>query len=198
MRRVKTQQPQGLTGQSTSSNGEVKIKMTMKYSIVRVSIPNIVLSRTAAARDVINAWWEAVERNQIKDQDIVCLSKDPDAYDIQNEDGDQVYLEDGMGIFLIPLNKTSPEIMTIHVTWDGFDSKGLPLRLSISPSVHREAPRARLLALCIEHYKNHRDHSEVASHLFTDENDYYWRDHTGAETAPPWTPGQPVVFKMKP
>jgi hypothetical protein len=198
IRRVKTQQPQGPTGQTASLNGEVKIKMTMKYSIVRVSIPNIVVPRTEAARDIITAWWEAVERSQIKDSNIACLSKDPDAYDIQDEDGGQVDLEEGMEIFLTPLNRTSPEVVTIDVTWDGFYSKGLPLRLSISPSVHREAPRARLLALWIEHYKNHRDHAEVASHLFTDENEYYWKDHTGTETAPPWTPGQQVVFKMKP
>jgi hypothetical protein len=82
MRRVKTQQPQEPTGQTASLKGEVKIKMTMKYSIVRVSIPNIVVPRTEAARDIINAWWEAAERSQIKDSNIECLSKDPDAYDL--------------------------------------------------------------------------------------------------------------------
>jgi hypothetical protein len=38
----------------------------------------------------------------------------------------------------------------------------------------------------------------VASHLFTDENEYYWTDHTGKPRAPPWHPGQQVVFKLKP
>jgi hypothetical protein len=75
MRRVKSQQSQGQTGQSAPSNGDVKIKMTMIYSTVRFSIPNIVVPKTAAARDVIDAWWEALERNQIKDPNIVCLQR---------------------------------------------------------------------------------------------------------------------------
>jgi hypothetical protein len=199
MRRVKTQQSQGQIGQSTLSNEDVKLKMTMKYSTVRYSIPNIVVPKTAAARDVVNAWWAAVERNQIKDPNIVCLTKDPEEDDFKDEDGnDLITLEEGAEVFLIPRNKTSPDVMIVDVTWDGFDSKGLPLRLSISPSVHWEAPRSRLLALWIEHYKNHREHAEVASHLFTAENEYYLKDHTGVETAPPWTPGQQVIFKMKP
>jgi hypothetical protein len=48
------------------------------------------------------------------------------------------------------------------------------------------------------HHKNKQEYAEVASHLFTDENEYYWKDHTGTEAAPPWTPGQQVVFKLKP
>jgi hypothetical protein len=75
MKMVKTLQSRGLSYQTTSSGDEVKIKMTVKYIRVNVSIPNIVVSRTAAARDLINAWWEAVERNQIKDPNILCLSK---------------------------------------------------------------------------------------------------------------------------
>jgi hypothetical protein len=54
------------------------------------------------------------------------------------------------------------------------------------------------LAAWLEHYKAHPIYAEVASHMFTDENEYYWKDHTGVETAPPWNPGQQVVFKMKP
>jgi hypothetical protein len=119
--------------------------------------PNIVVHRAAAARDVINAWWEAVERNQVKDPNILCLSRNPDAYEFKDENnGDQVLLEEGTEVFLVPIGKTSPEVMIVDVTWDSFDSNGLPLRLSISSSVHREAPRSRLLSLWIEHYKNHQ------------------------------------------
>jgi hypothetical protein len=170
MRRVQSQQ---MTGQATLQDGDVKIKMTVKHSTVRFSIPNMVVPKAAAARDVINAWWEAVERNQVKDPNLVCLSKNPEAYEIQHEEGEEyVTLEDGMEVFLIPLGRTSPEVMRIDVTWDGFDSKGLPLRLSIPPLVHREAPRSRLLVLWIEHYKNHPVYAEVSSHLFTDENEW--------------------------
>jgi hypothetical protein len=165
---------------------------------VRVTVSNGVLPPTAAARDVTNAWWEAVARDQIKDPNILCLSRDPEAYDIQNEEGDQVILEEGEEVFLIPLNKTNPEGMTVDVTWDGLDAVRQTLILSISPTVHRAAPRSRLLALWIEHFKTHPHHAEVASHLFTDENEYYWRDEPGSETAPPCTPGQQVIFKMKP
>jgi hypothetical protein len=151
----------------------VKIKVTVKYGRVRVSIPNIVVPRTAAASDLINAWWAAIERDQIKDPNVLCLSKDSEAYDIQDEEGHPVYLEEGMEVFLIPMNRTSPEVMTVDVTWDGFDEKGRSLRLSISLTVHREATRTRLLGLWIEHHKAHRDHAEIASQLFTDENECY-------------------------
>jgi ribonuclease HI len=195
LRRVKTNQP----GQTGSPNEEVTVQMTLRYSVVRFSIPDIVIPRGAAARDVISAWWSLVDRNQVKDPNIVCLSRDPDMYEIQNEAGEgYIEIEDGMEIFLKPMNKTSREVMTIDVTWDGFDKDGLPLRLSISPSVHREAPRSRLLELWLEFYKTSPTDGEVASHMFTDENEYYWKDHTGAEATPPWTPGQQVVLKMKP
>jgi hypothetical protein len=78
-----------------------------------------VIQRTAAARDVINAWWEAVERNHIVDPNILCLSRDSEAFDIQDEEGNQAWPEEGVEIFLSPLNKTSPEVMQITVTWDG-------------------------------------------------------------------------------
>jgi hypothetical protein len=120
-------------------------------------------------------------------------------YAFKNESGEEYFdIEDGMEIFLEPLGKTHPEAFTVDVTWDGFDKDGLPLRLSISPTINREAPRSRLLALWLEYYKTQAIYAEVASHMFTDENEYDWKDHTGAETAPPWTPGQQVVFKMKP
>jgi hypothetical protein len=117
--------------------------MTMKYSSVRVTIPNVVIPRTAAARDVINAWWGAVETNHILDPNILCLSRDSEAFDIQGEDGNQVWPEEGVEIFLSPLNKTSPEVMHITVTWDGYDKAGLPLKLSITPKVRWEQPRSR-------------------------------------------------------
>jgi hypothetical protein len=172
--------------------------MTMRYSVVRVTIPSITLPQTAAARDVINAWWAAVEPDHIVDPNILCLSRDPEAFEIQDENGNQVEIEEGTEIFLAPLNKTSPEVIHVEVTWDGHDDKGFPFRLSISPQVHRETPRSRLLGLWIEHFKTKPEHAEVASHLFTDENEYYWTDHTGKPTAAPWEPGQQVIFKMKP
>jgi hypothetical protein len=180
MRRVKSG-----VGQANSLTAEVKVKMTMKYSVVRFSIPNIIIPGGSAARDVVNAWWNAVDRNQVKDPNIVCLSRDPEMYEFQDDTGESYFdIEDGMEIFLVPKNRTSPEVMTVDVTWDGFDKDGLPLRLSISPTVHREAPRSRLLTLWLEYYKAHPTDAEVASHMFTDENEYYWKDHTGAETAP--------------
>jgi hypothetical protein len=94
MKKVKTLQSRGLTYQTTPSGNEVKIKMTVKYSRVNASIPNIVVTRTAPASDLINAWWAAVERSQIKDPNVLCLSKDPEAYDIQDEEGDPVYPEE--------------------------------------------------------------------------------------------------------
>jgi hypothetical protein len=66
------------------------------------------------------------------------------------------------------------------------------------PRVHLEESRTRLLALWIDHYKAHPVYGEVATHLFTDENEYYWTNHAGQETRPPWQPGQQVVFKTKP
>jgi hypothetical protein len=51
MKMVRTLQSRGLTYQTTSSGNEVKIKMTVKYSRVNVSIPNIVVPRTAAAQN---------------------------------------------------------------------------------------------------------------------------------------------------
>jgi hypothetical protein len=94
MRRVKTQQPRGLAGQAAASSNEVRIKMTMKYSTVRYSIPGIVVPTTAAELDIINAWWEGVERNQVRDSNIVCLSNDSDAYDIHVEEGSLEELEE--------------------------------------------------------------------------------------------------------
>jgi hypothetical protein len=74
MRRVKA-------NQTSSPSGEMKVKMTMKYSVVRYSIPNVIIPSGSAARDIVNAWWEAVDRNQVKDPNIVCLSRDPEMYE---------------------------------------------------------------------------------------------------------------------
>jgi hypothetical protein len=71
------------------------------------------------------------------------------------------------------------------------------VKLSIAPKAHREEPRPRLLAKWIEHFKTHHVHAEIASQLFTDENEYYWTDQTGKAAAPPWSPGQQVSFKLK-
>jgi hypothetical protein len=171
MRRVTDPQTRKPVLQTTSTSNDATVKMTMQYSRVRVIIPNVVLPRTAAARDVINAWWVAAERAEIKDPNIVCLSRDPEAFDIQDEDGNPVFIEEGEEIFLKPLNRTCPEVMTVDVTWDGFDTKVQTLKLSISPQVHRETPRSRLLVLWIEHYKTKEAHAKVASHPFTERKD---------------------------
>jgi hypothetical protein len=78
-----------------------------------------------------------------------------------------------MEIFLSPQNKTSPEVVQITVTCDGFDISGLPLKLPIVPNVHRKEPRSRLLSRWIGHYRAHTEHVEIASQLFTDEKEYY-------------------------
>jgi hypothetical protein len=158
----------------------------------------VFIPRTASARDVTNAWWAAVEREHITDPSILCLSRDPEVFDIQDENGDQVEIDDDVEIFLQPLNRTSPEVMRVDVTWDGHDGTGQSSRLTIPVQVHLDAPRSRLLALWIEHHKAIPSYAEVASHLFTDENEHNWTDQTGAKTAPPWTPGQQVIFKLKP
>jgi hypothetical protein len=128
-----------------------------------------------------------VEREHITDPNILCLPRDPEAFDIQDENGDQVDVDDDVEIFLKPLNRTSPEVVGVDVTWDGRDDK-----------VHRDTSRSQLLTLWIEHYKKVPEHAEVASHLFTDENEYVWTDQTGEKTAPPWKPAQQVIFKLKP
>jgi hypothetical protein len=140
MRKVNDPQKRSANPRTTPRSRNVTVRMTMRYSIVRVTIPNIVIQQTAAARDVINAWWAAVEQNHIVDPNILCLSRDPEAFDIQEENRNQVEIDEGVEIFLAPLNKTSPEVMCIDVTWDGHDDKGLPLSLGIAPRVHRETP----------------------------------------------------------
>jgi hypothetical protein len=120
----------------------------------------------------------AVETTHVINPNVLCLSRDPEAYVIQDENGNQVEIDEGTEVFLAPLNKTSPEVMYVDVTWDGHDDKGLPFRLNIVLRVHQETPRSRLLGLWIEHYKTTTEHAEIASHLFTDENEYYLTDHT--------------------
>jgi ferredoxin len=147
----------GLPNMSISP--DAKIKMTMKYSVVRSTIANIVIPRAESARDAINAWWAAVEREHITDPNILCLSRDPEAFDIQDENGDQVEIDDDVEIFLTQLNRTSPEVVTVDVTWDGHDDKRQSFRLTTPAQVHREASRSRLLALWIEHYKTILEHA---------------------------------------
>jgi hypothetical protein len=170
----------------------------VKYSVVKTTLENIVIPRTASARDVINAWWVAVERDNITDLNIMCLSRDPEAFDIQDENGDQVEIDDGVEGFLKLLNRTSPEVVQVDITWDGHDKSGQSFRLTASERVHREAQRSRLLAIWIRVHKAKPAWEEVPLYLFTDENEYYWTDDSGAKTAPPWRPGQQVIFKLKP
>jgi hypothetical protein len=94
MRRVSGQSGRNQGYRMTSASGNVTVRMTMRYSNVRVTIPNVVVPRTAAARDVISAWWRAVEATHIVDPNILCLSRDPEAFDIHDEDGDSIVLEE--------------------------------------------------------------------------------------------------------
>jgi hypothetical protein len=129
MRRVK----QG-GGQTKPPTTDVKVKMTVRYSVVSYSIPNVIIPSGAATRDVLIAWWNAVERNQVKDPNILCLSRNPEMYEFQDDTGENYFdIEEGMEIVLIPKDRTSPEVVRIDVTWDGFDEDRLPIRLSISP-----------------------------------------------------------------
>jgi hypothetical protein len=155
----------------------------MRYSVIRTTIDNIVISRTASARDVINAWWAVVERERITDPNILCLSRDPEAFDIDYGSGNQVEIDDDVEIFIKPLNKTSPEVVGIDLTWDGHDMKGQSFRRTIPAKVYREAPRSQLLNIWIEHHKVIREYAEIDSHLFTDENEYNWTEESKA--APP-------------
>jgi hypothetical protein len=176
MRKVRDPQQVIADPRMTRISGNVTVRITMRDSSVRVTIPNVIVPRRAAARYIINAWWGAVETNHIVDPNILCLSRDSEAFDIQDEDGNQIWPEEGVEIFLSLLNKTSPEVVHITVTWDGHDEAGLPLKLSITPKVHREEHCSRLLSRWNEHYKTHPVHAEIASQLFTDENEYYLTD----------------------
>jgi hypothetical protein len=66
MRKVNDPQKRSADQRITSISGNVTVKMTMRYSTVLVTIPNVIIPRTAAARDVTNAWWAAVEANHIQ------------------------------------------------------------------------------------------------------------------------------------
>jgi hypothetical protein len=55
MRKVSDPQKRGEDPRTTPISGDVTVRMTMRYSVVRVTIPNITIPKTAAARDEINA-----------------------------------------------------------------------------------------------------------------------------------------------
>jgi hypothetical protein len=80
-------------------------------------------------------------------------------------------------------------VVTVAITWDGFDRVGQDFKLTLDAKVHREEPRGRLLLRWIDHYKTHAEYAEIASQLVTDENEYYWKDQVDHEAAPPWQPG---------
>jgi hypothetical protein len=178
---------------------EAKVKITMRYSVVHVTMRNILIPLAAAARDAVDAWWAAVDRQHVTDPNITCLPRDWNEHDICDEDGELIEgIVDDAEIFLSPKNKTSPEVISITITWDAFDASGLPLKLSISPKVHSEESRSRLLVRWIEHYGGHPEHTEIASQLFTNENEHTWQNHANQEAVPPWKPAQQVSFKLKP
>jgi hypothetical protein len=125
---------------------EEKVLIAMKYSSVRVALRNILIPRTAAARGVINAWWAAVDRQHVTDPNIMTLPREWSEHEVHDGTGEAIgEIKDGVEIFLSPKAKTSPEVLALTVTWDGFDVKGLPLQLSIYPQVHRSESRNRLL-----------------------------------------------------
>jgi hypothetical protein len=90
---------------------EVRVSMTMRYSSVRRTLQNILIPRLAAARDVVNAWWKEVDSQHVTDPNILCLSRDWNEYDIGDEDDMPVNIDEGVMIFLEPLNKTCPEVV---------------------------------------------------------------------------------------
>lgn len=169
------------------------------YNTVRKILQNVVIPLNSAARDVVNGWWKAVDSQHVTDPNILCLSRNWDEYDIGDEDDMPIEIAKGMEIFLRPLNKTSPEVVTVAITWDGFDAKGVtPIGLTIYQDIHREEPRSYLLRRWIEHFKTKPEYAEIASRPFTDDNKYYWTDQSKSEASPPWQPGQQVSFKLKP
>jgi hypothetical protein len=58
---------------SVRDTRNVRVKMTMRYRAVHVTLQHIVIPITAAARDVVNARWEAVDRKNVTDPNITCL-----------------------------------------------------------------------------------------------------------------------------
>jgi hypothetical protein len=148
---------------TTAGVQEVRAYMTMRYSTIRKMLQSILVPLTSAANDVVNGWWKAVDPQHVRDLNILCLSRDWNGYDIGHEDDNPIDISEGMEI---------SEGMAI--TWDGFDAKGVTLfRLTLDANVRREEPRSYLLRWWIEHYKTHPEHAEIASQLFTDDNEYY-------------------------
>jgi hypothetical protein len=128
----------------------------------------------------------------VTDPNILCLPRDWNEFDIEDADGNQVDIDDGLEISLSPRNKTSPEVVQIAITWDGFDIQDKPIKFTIDAKVHRDESPTQQLVRWIEHFKRRPDTAEIASQLFTNENEYYWKDQTNLETA------QQVSFTLKP
>jgi hypothetical protein len=115
--------------------------------VAHVTLKNILILLTAAARDVVNASWAAVDRQHRTDPNIPCPPRDWNEYDIGDEEGVPIEdITDDIEIFLSPKNKTSPEVVQIAVTWDGFDISGQSLKLTLGTMVHREESRSRLVS----------------------------------------------------
>jgi hypothetical protein len=134
----------------------------------------------------------------VTDPNITSLSRDWNEYGITNEEGDQIDIAEGEDIFLAPKNETSPEVVMIAITWDGFDETGRLFKLTLDMKVHREEPCAIPLFRWLEHYQTHAVYAEIASQLFTDPNEYCWKDQVDHEAVPPWESGQQGSFKVKP
>jgi hypothetical protein len=102
---------------------EVRVSMTMRCSSVRRTLQTILVPQTAAAREVVNAWWKAGDSQHVTEPNILSLSRDWNEYDITDEDGNPIDIVEWLAIFLKPLNKTSPETSRVSIRWDGFDDK---------------------------------------------------------------------------
>jgi hypothetical protein len=140
-----------------------------------------------------------VDRQHVTGPNILCLPRDWSEYEIRDGNGDPIPdLEGGLEIFLAAKAKTSPVVVSIVVTWGGFDTKGLSLKLSIAPRVHFMETRNQLLSCWIEHYRTRPEHREIASHLVTDEAEYVWKDQGKVDACPPWEPDQQVESRMIP
>jgi hypothetical protein len=178
---------------------EVRVFMTMRYSTIRGTLQNIVIPLTSVSRHVMMGWGQAVDSRHITDPNIRCRSRDWNEYDIGDDDDTPIEIEEGVEVFLGPPSKTSPEVAPIAISWDGFDAQGVtPFHLRIDQEVHREEPRSHVSRIWAEHHTTRPEHAQMASQLFTDENEHYWTDQAKTDANPPLQPGLRVSFQLKP
>jgi hypothetical protein len=168
---------------------EMKVTIMMKYYSVCYPIPNILIPQTASERDLINACWKSVDMRQVKDPDILSLPREHTEFIAHDGNGDSVpETEDGLVIYFSPKSKTSPEMVQVTITWDGFDRQGLSFMPSIKPKIHRMEPRNSLLRRWKAHYGTRPGTQKIVVRLYDEEEEYIWSNHYGHEAGPPWVP----------